>query len=593
MDIPKPLNPRTIPKYVNQLTPLPTFVPEIKNNICTNEKEYYYDIDIKEYMGQLLPPPFPKTPLLGFGGRVKSYDNPNICYSVISPGPNFYVERYSKAFVKWNNKLLGNYTVPVDSSISWANPKNIAYDNSYYIFPTGNYVAQNPIPVVMHLHGGEVQSYYDGHPNAWETASGIKGPVFYSNTYEYPNAQPSTTLWYHDHALGLTRLSVYSGLYGAYIISDPKNPLDMPNNNYLPTGKYDIPLLIQDRSFYEDATLYYPTIGTYPQNFPYWPIDFIGDTITVNDKVWPNLNVEKALYRFRIVNTSNERFFNIALSNNQCFTLIATDGGYVEKPITLSSILLSPSERAEILIDFSKLEVGSKIIMTNNALAPYPVGPLPDPETVGQIMQFTVTSCNTCNSYCIPERLNAFPTLIPDSPTQFQTLLFANNFVMLNGQRFNAPPSEIAEVGSTVEWDIVNFNFTAHPIHLHLIQFKILNRQSIDIFKYTYDWLQLNTPPLNAPTSQIDVSNYLMGSPTPPEPYENGWKDTVVCPPAQVTRILIRYAPTDAPNNVVVKGKNLFPFDPSLGPGYVWHCHILPHEDNEMIRPQIVLNPNS
>ena len=267
----------------------------------------------------------------------------------------------------------------------------------------------------------------------------------------------------------------------------------------------------------------------------------------------------------------------------------------MEKPVKLKSILLAPAERAEILIDFSQVPAGSKIILQNTAQAPYGVGTLPDPATVGQVMQFTVSNTTSCSKYCLPAILNKFPKLIPDTPKKIQTLLFSNQLVLLNGQKFNAPVSEFDEVGSTIEWDFINFNLTYHPIHLHLIQFRIINRQNIDLYKYIYDWSQLNdtTPPFNGPTKTLDVTSYLIGEPIPPAPYEMGWKDVVVCPTGQVVRIMIRYAPIDVPTNGVKKGENLFPFDPTLGPGYVWHCHILPHEDNEMIRPQVIISSKS
>ena len=585
------LEPKSIPKFVNELGPWPVFVPEVIDDKTCGKPVHFYNVDMKEVWTQLLPPPFPKTLLWGFGGKVRFNENSQAVYALTSPGPTFVEDRGIKSVVKWNNRILGNYLAPVDTTVLWANPKNIPTSNAYTPFPPGNYIAQSPVPTVIHLHGAEVSSLYDGHPNAWYTETGITGPVYSTNCYEYPNTQQATTLWYHDHTLGLTRISVYSGLNGAYVIRDNNNSFDKPENNCLPTGKYDIPLIIQDRTFYEDGSLYYPTLGTYSEVFPYWNIDFVANTLTVNDKVWPNLKVEKQLYKFRIINVSNERFYNLFLSNGQSFTLIATDGGYIEKPIDLKSIQLAPAERAEILIDFRNLPSGCKIVLRNDAPAPYPGGAIPDPQTVGQVMQFTVEETNKTKQYCIPCRLNKFPKLTPDSKRKIQTLLFSNDFVLLNGQRFYSPPSEFNEVGSTLEWDLVNFNLTAHPIHLHLIQFKIVNRQFINIAQYMYDWLQINsTPPMNAPTQTLEIEKYLIGSPIPPEPYEMGWKDIVVCNPNQVARIIIRYAPTDVPTDGVRKGENLFPFDPSIGPGYVWHCHILPHEDNEMIRPQFIIN---
>jgi hypothetical protein len=184
------------------------------------------------------------------------------------------------------------------------------------------------------------------------------------------------------------------------------------------------------------------------------------------------------------------------------------------------------------------------------------------------------------------------PVLTPDAPERIMTLNqvgdeFLNaEMLLLDGQKWGAEVTELPEVGSTEEWVIANISEDSHPIHLHLVQFQVVSRQGYNSFQYWLDWIALNgTPPLNHPTSHIPVGPYLQGSPTPPLPGETGWKDTVVAHPNQVTRIRVRVAPTDADPAQVAPGNNLFSFDPTYGPGYVWHCHILDHEDNEMMRP--------
>jgi len=161
----------------------------------------------------------------------------------------------------------------------------------------------------------------------------------------------------------------------------------------------------------------------------------------------------------------------------------------------------------------------------------------------------------------------------------------------LHGEKCSATLSERSAVGSTEEWIIANLTMDTHPIHLHLVQFQILNRQDFNMEEYQLRWEELNgTPPLDHPTKVLPVQPYLTGAPIPPDPNEMGWKDTVRMNPNQVTRILVRFAPQAVPAGAVCPGENLYPFNPSVGPGYVWHCHIIDHEDNEMMRPYHVIS---
>lgn len=183
---------------------------------------------------------------------------------------------------------MGSYKVPVDPTIMWANPLNIMNSMTpadFPPFPPGFYQGQWPVPMVIHLHGGANPSVYDGHPYAWKTHSGIRGPIYTTSEYIYNNKQQPTMLWYHDHTIGLTRLNVFSGLAGAYIIKTMAETVD----STLPSGKYEIPLLIADRTFYTDGSVYYPPVGSSPKNHPYWNEMAMGDTMLVNGKVWPNL----------------------------------------------------------------------------------------------------------------------------------------------------------------------------------------------------------------------------------------------------------------------------------------------------------------
>lgn len=316
----------------------------------------------------------------------------------------------------------------------------------------------------------------------------------------------------------------------------------------------------------------------------------------VNGKVWPNLDVERRQYRFRLLNGSNARFYNLRLSNGMSFIQIGTDGGFLKKPVTLDALLLAPAERADILIDFSGVKPGTSILLTNNASTPFPDGEAPDPETVGQIMQFTVPddSPPPVEPPRLPDKLNHIVSLKPDSPQRILTLSEVQGpegpvMVLLNGQKWSAPVSELPRVGSTEDWVIANLTMDTHPIHLHLVQFQLVDRQDFMAEEYQNKWEKLNgIPPLDHPTEVLPVEPYLIGDPIRPDKNEMGWKDTVRMNPNQVTRIRVRFAPQDVPDCWVKPGENLYPFDPSVGPGYVWHCHIIDHEDNEMMRPYLV-----
>ena len=318
-------------------------------------------------------------------------------------------------------------------------------------------------------------------------------------------------------------------------------------------------------------------------------MEFIGDGIS-------NLDVERRQYRFRFLNGSNSRFYNLKLSNNQSFIQIGSDGGFLPFPVKLKELLIAPGERVDILINFSKLAPGTKIILNNDAAAPFPAGPPPNPDTVGQIMRFTVVDTPIVPPVKLPAKLNNIPVLTPNVPKKILTLNVVNGpkgplELLLDGQKWEAPISELPIIGSTVEWEIVNLTRATHPIHVHLIQFQLLNRQKFDNEKYLEEWLKLNgQPPLQHPTIPLEVEPFLIGKPIDPNLNERGWKDTIQANPGEVTRMILRFAPQDADPKKAKPGVNLYSFDPTFGPGYVWHCHILDHEDNEMMRPLKVIN---
>jgi FtsP/CotA-like multicopper oxidase with cupredoxin domain len=363
---------------------------------------------------------------------------------------------------------------------------------------------------------------------------------------------------------------VYAGLAGFYLLRDP----ELEGSLKLPSGEYERELVIQDRTFDAQGQLLYPRAGVDPSAHPFWVPEFFGNTILVNGKVWPYLDVEPRTYRLRLLNGSNARFYNLRLSDGRPFVQIGSDGGFLAAPVPVHALLLAPGERADVIVDFSGRKTGTRITVTNDARAPFPEGDRPDPRTVGRIMQFRVVPLTARDTSVIPARLGTPPA--PGQPAVTRTLTLDEETgprgplaALLDGKRWAAPVSEMPKLGATELWELVNLTMDAHPIHLHLVTFQVLNRQAFRAHAF-----------MDAPAGQRQLEHYLVGQPKAPDPGERGWKDTVRANPKEVTRILVRFAPRDG---------GTFPFDATAAPAYVWHCHILEHEDNEMMRPYAVV----
>ena len=605
------LDPTAIPQFTNQLSGPPSvYVPSNVTDNSGNIIQQQYTINITQFTQQMLPTTtadgkatgFAATTVWGYQGHAMDpVTGEDLGVVASTPGSTFMATQGVPVQVKWVNDLVDgagqplSYFLPVDPTIHWANPNGLPMDVSganLATYPPGNPQAQTPVPIITHLHGGEVQSISDGNPDAWYTADGQHGPAYITAEPTnpnavvdvYPNGQQPTMLWYHDHALGLTRLNVLSGLAGAYIIENTSDSVQ----KLLPQGAYDVPLIIQDRTFLSDGSLYYPTEGNNPTVHPEWTNTFLGNTIVVNGAVWPNLNVKQGEYRLRIVDGSNSRFYQISFSNGMQFTQIGTDGGYLKAPVELTSAFIAPGERIDILVDFSNVPTGQKIILQNTALA---TSTGDSAQTTGHIMQFTVGGAKGFAAQVLPSNLN--PTLNGDfpnlpAPTKTRTLTLTEvagdsgaETALLDGQTWSAPISETPTVGTTEDWVIINPSMDPHPIHIHLVQFQIVSRQNLDGIAYQDAWTNLNgNPPLNHTTKNLQsLTPYLLDTATGPTPSEQGWKDTVTVNSGEVVTLRIRWAEQDG---------NPFPFDASVGPGYVWHCHLLEHEDNEMMRPYTV-----
>lgn len=473
-------------------------------------------------------------------------------YNAKWPGPTFEVRRGEPLFVKWSNHLPTKHFLPVDPTIHGA----------------GEGVPE--VRTVTHLHGARVMPDSDGYPDAWVTSDGKAGVVSPADPCHYPNDQAATTLWYHDHALGITRLNVYAGLAGFYLIRDDEE--DALN---LPSGPYEIPLMIQDRKFGVDGSLLYPPPqdGTHPM----WMQEFFGDTICVNGKAAPFLEVEPRKYRFRLVNASNSRFYHLTLlpadakgkptgapADAPPFRQVGSDGGLLPAPLQSHYLIFSPGERFDLVIDFSEHK-GENFALLNDAPAPYARGGEIVPKDV---MLFKVTKLLAGkDTSSLPDALSPWAPLNPTHAVRERILALTEmdrpsdgyTLIGLLGQKhWDDPITEDPKAGSTEIWSFANATGDVHPIHLHLVQFQVLNRQPFDVKSY------IETGKLN-----------FVGMPMPPESNERpAWKDTVKTYAGYVTRVIARFD---------------LPVGAATSPGqefrYVWHCHVLEHEDNEMMRP--------
>jgi FtsP/CotA-like multicopper oxidase with cupredoxin domain len=542
-------------------------------------------------------------------------------------------------------------------------PVRLAVTNALGAHPLANYVdtavmgteagdAAMPRGTV-HLHGAHTEAKYDGLPNS-------TFGVGQSDTYVYGNDQDATGLWYHDHAWGLTRLQVTAGLAGQYWLRDKWDTGNVDNPLHLPVGPFEVPLTLQDRTFNADGKFAYPIgphcgVPNLPAGYPnQWNPESFGDVATVNGVIEPNFTVSHAVYRFRTLNGSNARFYHLRIEqvdaagnltgNVLPFFQIGSDGGLLNAPARLTSLLMAPAERADLLVDFSSLPSGSKWRVMNDALAPYPDGGDGD---LPQVMQFTVGR-TTGPRGTVPATLRGGrgqPALLPVAvgkggaaapgalkATSVRTIFLneiADNITdpadlegepvhVMMGNKFYASDAtmqprttdvEAPKINSVEEWDIVNTTGDAHPIHLHLTQFRLLNRQAITVDPGTGETHYL-TDNLNCggadadpaacvaspglPNPQVAGSGpwpapspaqYLDGAAVGPTANEAGWKDTIVAMPGTVTRIIVPFGGTAAGIPAPYVGDTKTAATQRFTGVYVFHCHILEHEDNDMMSP--------
>lgn len=540
---------------------------------------------------------------------------------VTYPGPTIIAKSGTPTTIQWQNKLpYGDYPLPYDPTIH---------------NPGADLIAAGLKPIVMHLHGGHSSAAFDGLPEQWYTqALEAVGPAFVSTKFTYDNDQPGAFLWYHDHTVGLTRTNVYMGLAGGYELRDATwDALQTARKGaepVLPGGRYELPLVIQDRAFTADGQLYLPAYGNDPlpgqvdefgnpllvadafpgitPDAPSIVPEFLGDHILVNGAAWPTLSVERGDYMFSLLNGSDSRFYVLQLDDaGIALHLVGSDGGLLPEAITVmdgdgiqeagEQIVLAPGDRIQVVAEFggAAADVGAVRLMN--------VGPAFDPfkgfdgtelaevtaagpgDPVGTIMQFTLdavppgkngpsqasvtggTPLNTAyapidtSGVAAPRKLGLFEGMDELGRVMPQLGTAADHAMQAYG--FMDPATEIIRLGDTEIWQIHNFTEDAHPIHLHLVQFQVLGRTPF-AFEMGEDGL-----PVDADGDGVYYGEDIHYGPDRPLYAEDhGWQDTVWVEPGQMISIAATF---------------------DRAGEYVWHCHILSHEDHDMMRPFMVM----
>jgi spore coat protein A, manganese oxidase len=491
---PTALDPSTLKPFVD---PLPT--PRIAkpmgaraNPHRPGEQIPYYRVAIRE-VHQKVHRDLPATRMWSFEDSF--------------PGPTLETESGQAILVEWVNALPNRHFLPIDHTLHGAD------------------ASLPEVRSVVHLHGGRTPADSDGYPEDWV----VPGK---SQTCFYPCKQDAALLFYHDHTMGINRLNIYAGVQGLFIVRNAAEAvLD------LPSGKYEIPMLVCDRLFTTDGQLVYP-VSEHPGK-P-WVPEVFGDAILVNGKLLPYLEVEPRKYRLRIMNGSNGRFYRFSLENKSLFHVIGDDQGLLSAPVAVHRIPLAPAERTDIVVDFASMS-GTSVKLISDSF---------------DILEFRVGAKAAPTPGTLPPTLRPPLRLDPSAAVKTRRLTLDERMddvqrsmgMLLNNTPWHAPITEKPTLGTTEIWELVNLTNDSHPIHLHLVRFQILDRRRFEMFEFMSTGTLRFTGPVQ-----------------PPEEHEAGWKDTVRADPGMVTRIIV-------------------PFEDYAG-RYVWHCHILEHEDNEMMRP--------
>jgi len=507
--------------------------------------------------------------------------------------------------------------------------------------------------IVTHVHGAHVTDDSDGIPEAWYTPNfALTGSVYKPSThgppgtYRYPNTQESATVWYHDHATGVTHLNTQMGMAGFYLITDDNEAclqgVQAPGAGScpvgqvktLPTDPYEIGFALQDRNFWPDGSFALPdlpirdltapppcdpliptTCPTVPFSraadghlIPYSPtapnpgpftatsgtLEYFGNIPMVNGVIYGKYDVERRVYRMRFIGGTDSRTWILQLEDRAApgvpipFWQIGTEQGMLNNPVSRNNIDLMPGERIDVLVDLKNIPALSTTLVLKNLGPDTPYGGpfVQDPPStvIPEIMEFNLVALNA-GIADVPSptaAVNLRPisgpiaplTLSPGTPVRNVSLIetvdqYGRTMPTVDNRGFmtmGMAPTEIIKLNDVEQWDIINTTVDAHPMHLHLVAFQLINRQLIDPATFV--------PPVSDVMNQIykqpTYTNASLSTPVVPQLWETGWKDTIDCPPGYVTRIKARF---------------------DIEGAYVWHCHILSHEEHDMMRPMVVHKP--
>ena len=638
------LDPSDVPKYVT-----PMLVPPVMPRAGTMRQPGgrpidLYEISMREFRQQILPAGLPTTKVWGYGA-VSAQGNRGL---LLHNAPSLTIEAMwnRPVRIKWINELVdadGNYLphlLPVDQTLHWANPPGGAGGRDSrpeFAETPGPYTG--PVPIVTHVHGAVgVGDDSDGYAEAWYLPDANDIPAGYATegtwydffagkaaaaygvtwgpgfaTFQYPNENRASTIWYHDHALGMTRLNVYAGPAGFYLVRGGPDdvvlasrtglPASLPgpapreNDKFPPNKPYrEIPIAIQDRSFNGDGSLFYPDTREFFDEIaspyipegefsPIWNPEFFGNMIIANGNTWPFQTVEQRRYRFRFLNGCQSRFLILDFGGIPGVEVwqIGNEGGFLVAPVNLTEghenrLLLGLAERADVIVDFTDVPVGNHVLGNVGPDEPFGGG-VPgvdfepaDPGSTGQVLQFRVVPAVDADDSTPPQFLQLPPlaALPPETVTRPLALIekmgmgfdaegnelegpveaLLGNVVggVAEEKLWMDPVTENPAVGATEVWEMYNTTGDAHPMHVHEVVFEVVNREGLVLDD----------------DDEVVEPITLDGNVTPPEPWETGFKDTVIAYPGQVTRVRARFST----------------------PGqFVWHCHIVEHAANEMRRP--------
>ncbi len=637
------LDPTTASKFVT-----PMLIPPVMPRAATikqpgGKSVDYYEISMRQFKQQILPADLPETTVWGYGAiRAQSHRG-----LLIHHAPSLTIEARANrpVRIKWINDLRdarGNFLphlLPVDPTLHWANPPGgTSGRDSRPTFTETPEAYTGPVPIITHVHGAVgVADDSDGYAEAWYLPAAKNIPTGYAKkgtwyhffaakaanaygvtwgpgfaVFQYPNRNRAATIWYHDHALGMTRLNVYAGPAGFYLIrggpgdvvldsrtglaAKLPGPAPREHDKFPPNKRYrEIPIAIQDRSFNKDGSLFYPDSRAFFDGIvhdyipdgefsPIWNPEVFGNTIMVNGNTWPFLNVEQRRYRFRLLNGCQSRFLILDFNHIAGIEVwqIGNEGGFLTAPVNITAnrnrLLMGLAERADVIVDFTNVPLGNHVLRNAGPDEPFGGGEpdedfdLPDPETTGQILQFRVVPALDIDD-STPPRFLQLPGIAPlpaatvtrqlaliEKPDEgldeegeevegpIEALLGTVEDGESSEHEWMDPVTENPAVGATEVWEMYNTTADAHPMHIHEIAFEVVNRQRLVL----------------AAEDEVATPIQLEGNPIAREPTETGLKDTVIAYPGQVTR---------------VKGQFNTPGQ------FVWHCHIVEHEDNEMMRP--------